>query len=89
MKNFRPFFIMSVKESLSLVIILYQYTISPDHGFFRFFPRRSGCRFYPTCSDYALGALRQYGLGRGIMVSCKRIIRCHPWSEGGLDPVEL
>ena len=46
-----------------------------------------GCRFYPTCSDYGLNALRQYGLAYGFVLFLKRLIRCQPWSDGGYDPV--
>lgn len=48
-----------------------------------------GCRFYPSCSDYASEALRQYGLMKGFMLSLKRLLRCHPFSRGGYDPLPL
>jgi len=45
------------------------------------------CRFTPTCSEYSYQAIEKYGLGKGLFLSLKRIIRCHPWSKGGYDPV--
>ncbi|MBZ9556661.1 MULTISPECIES: membrane protein insertion efficiency factor YidD [Modicisalibacter] len=57
----------------------YQLLISPLLG-----PR---CRFWPSCSHYALEALRCHGLRRGGWLAVKRILRCHPASPGGLDPV--
>jgi len=57
----------------------YQRVISP------LFP--SSCRFYPTCSEYAIQAIQTYGLCRGIILSLKRIGRCHPFSPGGFDPI--
>ena len=45
------------------------------------------CRFYPTCSEYAMDAFRLHGLGRAAWLSAKRLIRCGPWSAGGFDPV--
>lgn len=45
------------------------------------------CRFHPTCSDYALDAVRQHGAFRGAFLALRRILRCHPWHPGGYDPV--
>ncbi len=45
------------------------------------------CRFHPTCSQYALEAIARYGSIKGGWLTAKRIVRCHPWSEGGYDPV--
>jgi len=47
----------------------------------------AGCRFTPTCSEYARQALRDHGLFRGGWLALKRIARCHPWHPGGQDPV--
>ncbi|MGI8520771.1 MAG: membrane protein insertion efficiency factor YidD [Actinomycetota bacterium] len=51
------------------------------------FPRH--CRFEPTCSGYALEAVRGHGALRGAALSLARVARCHPWNPGGLDPVPL
>ena len=45
------------------------------------------CRFYPTCSAYALGAIGKYGARKGGWLALKRILRCHPFNDGGYDPV--
>jgi putative membrane protein insertion efficiency factor len=47
-----------------------------------------GCRYHPSCSQYALDALKTHGPVRGSWLASKRIARCHPWSPGGHDPVE-
>ena len=57
----------------------YQLLISPMLG-----PR---CRFYPSCSNYAIEALRVHGAARGSWLAACRVGRCHPWHAGGLDPV--
>ena len=57
----------------------YQYCISP------FTP--PSCRFTPTCSQYAVEALRKYGPIKGIWLTIKRLSRCHPWGGSGYDPV--
>jgi uncharacterized protein len=49
----------------------------------------SACRFEPTCSLYALQALQQHGAGFGSYLTLTRIARCHPWCDGGCDPVPL
>ncbi|MBV8094344.1 MAG: membrane protein insertion efficiency factor YidD [Acetobacteraceae bacterium] len=57
----------------------YQWTFRPMLG--------CTCRFYPSCSDYALEAVRLHGAVRGAALAGRRILRCHPWHEGGFDPV--
>lgn len=46
------------------------------------------CRFYPTCSNYFLQAVEKYGAIKGSMLGIKRILRCHPFSKGGYDPLK-
>ena len=48
----------------------------------------SSCRFYPSCSAYAMEAFAQRGLFWGLVLSFKRLCRCHPWAEGGYDPIQ-
>jgi hypothetical protein len=45
------------------------------------------CRFIPTCSEYSYQAIEKYGVIKGIYLGLKRIIRCHPWNQGGYDPL--
>lgn len=47
----------------------------------------SACRFYPTCSEYMLQAVERYGAARGVWLGTRRLLRCHPFHEGGFDPV--
>ena len=58
---------------------VYQWTIRPVIG--------ANCRFWPSCSDYAIEALRTHGAVRGSGLAARRILRCNPWHEGGYDPV--
>jgi uncharacterized protein len=51
--------------------------------------RQPRCRYHPSCSTYALGALRVHGPVRGALLGTRRVLRCHPWSAGGVDPVPL
>lgn len=57
----------------------YRYLVSP------LFPR--SCRFYPTCSQYALEAVERYGVVVGLWLGLKRVLRCHPFHPGGYDPL--
>jgi putative membrane protein insertion efficiency factor len=61
-------------------IRLYQRAISPA------LPKR--CKFYPSCSEYAVQSVRSYGILRGLVLAAWRLLRCNPWSHGGLDFVE-
>jgi len=47
----------------------------------------SACRFYPTCSEYMMQAVERYGVLRGVWMGVKRLLRCHPLAQGGMDPV--
>ncbi|MBQ7499065.1 MAG: membrane protein insertion efficiency factor YidD [Selenomonas sp.] len=68
-----------MKTVLLLLVKFYRNFISP------MFP--PSCRYVPTCSEYALTALEKYGALKGGWLAVKRICRCHPWHEGGYDPV--
>ena len=59
------------------------------HGYKRFISPLlpSACRFYPTCSDYTRQAVEAHGVLRGVWMGVKRLVRCHPFHEGGYDPV--
>ena len=64
---------------LIVLIKVYQYTLSPMLG--------QRCKYYPSCSNYAIGALREHGAIRGTGLATWRLLRCNPFSNGGYDPV--
>ena len=68
-----------IARALSALVRAYRVLLSPWLG--------SACRFEPTCSAYALGALERHGAGWGTYLTAGRLLRCHPWCAGGLDPV--
>jgi putative membrane protein insertion efficiency factor len=61
-------------------ILVYRHVVSPA------IPRR--CKYEPTCSRYAVDAIREYGILKGLVLAGWRLLRCNPWSHGGYDPVE-
>ena len=63
-----------------VLIKFYQTLISPLLG--------SNCRYQPTCSEYSIEALNTFGFFKGLYLSIKRILSCHPWGRGGFDPVK-
>ena len=66
-------------QSLIVCIKMYQLLISPIIG--------HNCRYLPTCSEYSAECLKQFGLIKGILLSFKRICKCHPWGSYGYEPV--
>tara|TARA_B100000941_G_C28388236_1_gene491184 strand:+ start:441 stop:680 length:240 start_codon:yes stop_codon:yes gene_type:complete len=62
------------------LIKFYQYLISPLIG--------PSCRYLPTCSEYSIEALKTFGFLKGLSLSLKRILSCHPWGKGGFDPIK-
>lgn len=66
-------------RALAFLVVVYQWTIRPLIG--------PNCRFTPSCSDYAITALRTHGAVRGGYLGARRILRCNPWHPGGHDPV--
>ena len=71
MNSLKTFFISLIK--------FYKKFLSPFLG--------TNCRYIPTCSDYAIQAIEQKGIIKGIYISCKRVLRCHPFGGSGYDPV--
>ncbi len=72
MKNF-------LRKLPILLIRFYQMTLSPLLG--------SNCRYQPTCSNYMIQAIEEWGIAKGLWLGLKRISRCHPWGGHGHDPV--
>jgi putative membrane protein insertion efficiency factor len=68
-----------MKAVLLLLLRGYKLGVSPFLG--------QNCRFYPSCSDYAAEAVREYGALKGGALAAKRLCKCHPWHPGGVDPV--
>lgn len=68
-----------MKMFLMAALRLYKKTVSPLLG--------THCRYYPTCADYMFQAVEKHGAARGLFLGMKRLLRCHPFHAGGIDPV--
>ncbi|HUP99953.1 MAG TPA: membrane protein insertion efficiency factor YidD [Aeromicrobium sp.] len=68
-----------MKRLLIVLLRAYRFAISPLYG--------QVCRYYPSCSAYALEAVEGHGAARGSWLALRRVLRCHPWAAGGVDPV--
>lgn len=66
-------------RALVELVVLYQRLLSP------LFP--PSCRYFPSCSEYAVQAFTRHGLVRGLWLATARVVRCNPWRDGGMDPV--
>ena len=73
-------FVNCIKTIMIFLIRFYQLCISPLLG--------NNCRYYPSCSQYAIEAIEKKGIVSGSWMAVKRICRCHPWHDGGYDPVK-
>lgn len=73
-------FVLLLPRNLCVLILkVYRAVISPLYG--------DVCRYYPSCSHYTMQAIQQHGVIRGVWLGTRRIARCHPWAEGGIDDV--
>lgn len=68
-----------ISNAITILIRGYQQWVGPALP--------TACRFFPTCSEYAIGTLARHGLVRGLGLTIWRLLRCHPYHPGGLDPV--
>jgi putative membrane protein insertion efficiency factor len=71
------FVILAPRNLCVAILKVYRAVISPLYG--------DVCRYYPSCSAYAVGAVQQHGAVKGAALAAARIARCHPWAEGGID----
>lgn len=68
-----------IRKVVCFSIRIYQYVLSPF--------MQPCCRFHPSCSQYALDAVTAYGVLKGLILTVRRLLRCHPFTKGGFDPV--
>ncbi len=81
-KNEIIFFLRkAISAPVLALLYCYRWFISPLLG-----PR---CRFYPSCSEYAIAAVRNHGIIQGLFLSVRRLLKCHPWHSGGVDPIPI
>lgn len=81
-------FILCLRYFVIKLLKIYQRTLSFDHGIFKIFFPQGFCRFRPTCSDYAIEAVKKYGIIRGGVKAIWRVLRCNPFNSGGWDPLK-
>jgi putative membrane protein insertion efficiency factor len=79
--NFSKSVMLYLGKPIIIFIKIYQ-MVKKLFGF------RGVCRFYPTCSDYSIQAIKRYGLIKGVFLAFRRIIKCHPFNPGGYDPLK-
>lgn len=80
--------LQSMKKFVLFILRIYQKTLSGNHGLFGKITGIKFCRYYPSCSAYTYQSIEKYGVIRGSVKGIKRLLRCHPWHEGGYDPID-
>ncbi|HHT04876.1 MAG TPA: membrane protein insertion efficiency factor YidD [Hydrogenispora sp.] len=70
-----------MQKAMILMIRFYQQFLSPLK------PQAYRCRYYPSCSQYTIEALNRFGVGKGVVLGISRLLSCHPWRQGAVDPV--
>ena len=73
------FVLLAPRNACVAILTAYRAVISPLYG--------DVCRYYPSCSHYTLQAIQHHGVIRGVWLGSRRIARCHPWAEGGIDDI--
>ncbi|MEK7075965.1 MAG: membrane protein insertion efficiency factor YidD [Patescibacteria group bacterium] len=73
-----------MKRIIVGLITVYQKTISPDHGVFKHRHPNGFCKYYPSCSEYTKQSVEKHGI-LGLFKGIYRVLRCNPWSQGGID----
>lgn len=82
------YFLFTLPRRTAVALIaVYQITISPDHSWLKAKYPHGYCRFYPSCSEYSKQSINKFGLIKGLILSARRLFRCHPWAEPKIDPV--
>ena len=85
-------FFIKLDNAVAIILIyiikLYQKTISLDHGPMKKLFHYGFCKYHPTCSEYGVRALSKKGAFKGVPMMLNRILRCNPWTEGGVDDVK-
>jgi hypothetical protein len=84
-KNIIVLFINSPKLVAVVLINIYQAILSPDHSWLKAKYPYGYCRHYPSCSEYSKQSIQKFGLVRGGWLSVKRVAKCNPWTEPGVD----
>jgi putative membrane protein insertion efficiency factor len=79
MNSVATFLLLVPRNSCVAILTAYRTAISPLYG--------DVCRYYPSCSHYTLQAIQHHGVFRGVWLGTRRIARCHPWAEGGIDDI--
>ncbi|MFH1509189.1 MAG: membrane protein insertion efficiency factor YidD [bacterium] len=90
MKRLLKNFVFLPRQTVARLINFYQQTVSPDHSEMGKMKHPHGfCRYYPSCSEYSKQSVTKHGVLKGGFYSLLRILRCNPWSRGGVDQIPL